>query len=621
MKYNQFTDADDHEYSFGGKRMENKSHSALTIGYRADLYIAMPCSLEGDPPEGFSMPCGPDGEPPEGFIKTFDDHAGMPDGECDPGGADDTDSTDKPLPDQHTGYLTDYMMMFVEELARKVEQEFDSEISENIEHRYYGGITLHIEGDRDSENEDGSSPRFLNDEQEAFVVMSRCKNTETVLLFVVAPDIKVGYITDYLDQVSRGEIKIKEGGRSYSLMCRLNGRKDEDCENENCANLCINKKKEFPLRPAGKAYYAVCMTKPDEETFTDQQRIEWKRELRCLISGETRNNEDNVIKSRDVDRQLRVNHAQYECYDLFLSEYSALCLMEGMSEKFSGNDYATRLDIECLLIFIIELVVLKITAIHRANDDVLDAFSKFTRKSNNSANEESSEDKATGGGHEEGTPENDKTENGKAENGKADNDKTENDKAENGKAKKGKRKKAKRTEDESEVISSLENIVRITSKFTETLRLWDVRHFRYGNAQTEAGKIEASFRVSNYLSNYEKNFEYLENIVNIRNLIASEKENMISEKENKNLGRIGVVLAIFALFQIIPNIQEIIEGFEWLYYRFIRNSPNLAAIDWERFFSYVSIVVLAVILCVVAFRDKMKRCIEKLAGKFRRKRK
>ncbi|MCL1873533.1 MAG: hypothetical protein FWF85_05400 [Clostridiales bacterium] len=327
--------------------------------------------------------------------------------------------------------------LFMEELSDRAGFEFDIELHKILKRYFLKEIVLRIEDDSGNDN-------LLDEKQKGFIVIakSKRKHTSFCLLFVVIPNIDDKYITDLFDQVSRNEIKIIVDGEEPCLLKKYI-------------------KEKYELEITGKAFTASCMTEPQREK---------EKEYRYLLSGETRNNPNSTIKSKHVDSLINENHAQYEEYALFLSDYCALCIMK----EFNENDYKSRLKIECLLLFIMELVILKITAINSANNAIVNEFKD-----------------------------------------------SENDNC------------------------SLVKIKEIAEKFVKSLPLWDTRNFKYFNAQTEANKIEDSFRVPDYFNNYEKNLEHFENIAKIRDTLAT-------EKEAKSFGRLTIIVSILALFQIVP---------------------------------------------------------------------
>lgn len=91
-------------------------------------------------------------------------------------------------------------------------------------------------------------------------------------------------------------------------------------------------------------------------------------------------------------------------------------------------------------------------------------------------------------------------------------------------------------------------------EFANTLSIWQIDIFRYKGAQTIANKIADRFGIKHVLDNYKQNDEFLQNIINTRNVKNSMFESMI-------LFIIAIVLFFKELFLIVQNIViSLIEG-------------------------------------------------------------
>ena len=100
---------------------------------------------------------------------------------------------------------------------------------------------------------------------------------------------------------------------------------------------------------------------------------------------------------------------------------------------------------------------------------------------------------------------------------------------------------------------SINEIHDIMEQFALSLPLWDIRHFRYFLAQDFANKIEKAFNVPRFIAEYEKNRVFLEQLINVRKLITS-------EKESKMIELFAIVLAMLQvapiLFSLVLYIME-----------------------------------------------------------------
>jgi len=208
----------------------------------------------------------------------------------------------------------------------------------------------------------------------------------------------------------------------------------------------------YSVEPTGKAFFAACMNDIPQE------------EKPYILSGEAyyKGTSTYQIRPEALGASLTENHAQYESYDAFLSPCTVAMKLRNFIQ------YEERLKTECLLLFIMELTILKITAVNSANNDVLDAF------------------------------------------------------------------KDGRLEPK--------DILDVSVCFSKSLPLWDIQHFRRQTVQAFASRIETAFQVSVCVAEYEKNRTHLEQVISVRNLIAT-------EKETKAINALATILAVL---QVAP---------------------------------------------------------------------
>jgi ribosomal protein L18E len=95
-------------------------------------------------------------------------------------------------------------------------------------------------------------------------------------------------------------------------------------------------------------------------------------EAKNILSAEAYHKDsDFFIVSKTTETNLKENHAQYSHYDAYMSERGIVYIMKDFNET-----YTERLQTECIMLFIMELIVLKITAINMANDAINKAYAK-----------------------------------------------------------------------------------------------------------------------------------------------------------------------------------------------------------------------------------------------------
>ena len=223
--------------------------------------------------------------------------------------------------------------LFLKELYEVAKYEFTSSLNDNLERSFLSKIRLVCKTD------DRNNPIKIG-EQDAFVTIT--KYIDFYIINIIVVDVSVS-LTHLLDQVSRRELIIIENNKEVSF------------------NKWINK---FGFEPTGKAFFASFLSSLNKED----------KEANYIIAAEAFNNQDkNFIKSEMINTLLNKNHQQYSSYDAYMSECG---ITVKLNELEKDNDYSERLKTECLIIFIMELVILKITAINAANNDIIAYFSK-----------------------------------------------------------------------------------------------------------------------------------------------------------------------------------------------------------------------------------------------------
>ena len=322
-------------------------------------------------------------------------------------------------------------ILYKDELDKTAAYEFGTDLNSKIARFIPHKITLACKTD------DRENPELLG-HQDAFITISQYEKTEFCLVTICIVDVKEGLLTYIIDQSSRREMCIYEEGEDIPLN---NWMKDT-----------------LKIEQAGRAFFASCVSELPDAV-----------EARSILSAEAfHKDSDYSIVSKVTEENLKENHAQYSHYDAYMSERGIIYVMKGFNET-----YEDRLNIECIMIFIVELIVLKITAINTANETINKAYTK------------------------------------------------------------------------EEVTSK--DILEILESFAESLPLWDTQQFRYFLAQEFANRVETAFKVSRYLTDYERSRTQLEQIVNIRKLNTSEKETRV----------VTYFATMLAIGQIIPITKAI----------------------------------------------------------------
>ncbi|WP_337100435.1 hypothetical protein [Paenibacillus sp. YIM B09110] len=217
---------------------------------------------------------------------------------------------------------------YIEELEKTARYEFDTGIFENINRTLLGRITLVCKDD----NRESPS---INGNQDAFLVVTTYKRANIHLLTIVISDVEVNH-TFLLDQASRNELIVLVDGNETLFIDWV--------------------KEAYGFVTMGKAYSASCVSKLVEPVAP------------YLLAAESYHEDAAMrIASPDIERLLQQNVAQYSIYEAYLSPSSLLYVMHDYPENF-----VDRLYVECLMVFIMELVVLQITAIGCVNKIIIE---------------------------------------------------------------------------------------------------------------------------------------------------------------------------------------------------------------------------------------------------------
>ncbi len=93
-------------------------------------------------------------------------------------------------------------------------------------------------------------------------------------------------------------------------------------------------------------------------------RPEKEDEFRCMMAGETYDSQhqDFHIASDNISQICQTNHAQYDYYQVYMSEMVVACIMENFSENMEE-----RIDITATYAFIVILAMFQNTSIEKVN--------------------------------------------------------------------------------------------------------------------------------------------------------------------------------------------------------------------------------------------------------------
>lgn len=102
-------------------------------------------------------------------------------------------------------------------------------------------------------------------------------------------------------------------------------------------------------------------------------------------------------------------------------------------------------------------------------------------------------------------------------------------------------------------LLSLKTMEKVTSSFAVTMPFWDIRIFKYLTAQHLANHLEKNFGIDKHFDLYEKNQQFLQHKINIRQGIEE-------DSKNKVLYLIAIVLFIFEISPYLFNLFNRVLG-------------------------------------------------------------
>ena len=132
---------------------------------------------------------------------------------------------------------------------------------------------------------------------------------------------------------------------------------------------------------------------------------------------------------------------------------------------------------------------------------------------------------------------------------------------------------------------SLRFIENLYKEFGKTIRFWNKDVFKYVTVQNISSKINEAFDTKNITEEYYKNQDFLEHIVNLRDIQDSNKESKI----------LNIIVLILTIVQVIPIIIEFVNWF------FSLNIKNFGFIYW------VDLSILLLILVILLLKKRIEK--------------
>lgn len=123
----------------------------------------------------------------------------------------------------------------------------------------------------------------------------------------------------------------------------------------------------------------------------------------------------------------------------------------------------------------------------------------------------------------------------------------------------------------------------LTSEFSSTMPFWDIRVFRYITAQNLANKLDNSFGIEKHFATYDKNQQFLQHKINIRQAIQQ-------SNEDKILFFIALILFVFEIAPYLFTMYQRLLEHKWFSMSEIYSILGSGVSTWALVLIIVSII-------------------------------
>jgi len=332
-----------------------------------------------------------------------------------------------------------YTDEYLEKMKNISASELVDRVSNAFERYFLGEYELLVLADELSDNIENKK---VIDSVKIKLLITACERTRLSVLVGIICDYE-GNPTNILDQITREELVLKVNKR---------------------IKVSDFIKSEFQIIKNGEA--KTCLIQNEKSSIED-----------VLYYMATETNDSSLVDTKIISskyHKLAVdNLAVYDFSDIYVSE----SVIYQVLHDEDGND---RLQYEGLLIFIVELLVMQLSAVYRTNNKVAQAL------------------------------------------------------------------------EENQSIN-VKEYEKFSNEFANTLSIWQINIYRYKGAQTIANAIAERFEIEKVRKNYKQNDEFLQSIINTRNVKNAMKESNI-------LFYVAILLFIKDFYLIVKNIYLFFSG-------------------------------------------------------------
>lgn len=240
--------------------------------------------------------------------------------------------------------IPDIPKALLEGLEDCLNYEMSNAVLEELDTVYLGEFDfLHTTDDYLPEGEE-----IVVGEEKIYALLTAHRPTHMYVLTLLLPDSPFS-ATQVQDQLSYGYLKIKNPDRES-----ISGK-------GNYINIYEYIRLKYGLLKCGEGKSLLCMSKKPNDP----------REFQNILSGEVYNSMhiDYHIQSKEIEEMCETNHAQYDYYEVYLSDVVIAFILKEFSE-----DVLERIALTATYAFIAELVMFQNTSLAKTNIKITNAL-------------------------------------------------------------------------------------------------------------------------------------------------------------------------------------------------------------------------------------------------------
>lgn len=245
--------------------------------------------------------------------------------------------------------IPDIVRTLMDGLDDCIAYEVSNTVAEELDMAYLGEFSLlHTTDDYPPEGQE-----IVVGKEKMYAILTAHRPSHMYVLTLFLPDSPYS-TTQVQDQLSYGYLKIRHPGD-----IKVRSAKGE--AEPKYLDIYEYIKYKYGLLKCGDGKTLLCMSgKPDDP-----------REFQNILSGEVYNSMhiDYHIQSKEIEEMCQTNHAQYDYYEVYLSDVVIAFILKEFSENV--ND---RIELTTTYAFIAQLVMFQNTSIAKTNIKITNAL-------------------------------------------------------------------------------------------------------------------------------------------------------------------------------------------------------------------------------------------------------